>query len=69
MSQQAAYERFRALHETDCFLMPNAWDGTSSVLLKAAGFQALGTSSAAIAFGLGRVDGAHAVRTTRVGRT
>ena len=40
MSQQAAYER--ALHETGCFLMPNAWDGTSSVLLKAAGFQALG---------------------------
>jgi len=61
MSQQAAYERFRALHETGCFLMPNAWDGTSAVLLKAAGFQALGTSSAAIAFGLGRADGAHAV--------
>ncbi|HTU55231.1 MAG TPA: isocitrate lyase/phosphoenolpyruvate mutase family protein [Acetobacteraceae bacterium] len=61
MKQQAAYERFRALHETGCFLMPNAWDGTSSVLLKAAGFQALGTSSAAIAFGLGRADGAHAV--------
>ena len=61
MSQSTAYERFRALHETGCFLMPNAWDGASSVLLAAAGFQAIATSSAAIAFSLGRQDGARAV--------
>jgi 2-methylisocitrate lyase-like PEP mutase family enzyme len=41
--------------------MPNAWDGTSALLLKEAGFQALGTSSAAIASALGRLDGRHAV--------
>ncbi len=61
MSQSTAYERFRALHQAGCFLMPNAWDGASSVLLAAAGFQAIATSSAAIAFSLGRQDGAHAV--------
>ena len=43
--------------------MPNAWDGASAVLLKRAGFQALGSSSIAIAiaFALGRQDGLHAV--------
>jgi 2-methylisocitrate lyase-like PEP mutase family enzyme len=61
MTQFAAYERFRDLHAAGCFIMPNAWDGASAVLFKSAGFQALGTSSAAIAFGLGRLDGRHAV--------
>ncbi len=41
--------------------MPNAWDGASAVLLKRSGFEALGTSSIAIAFAMGRHDGAHAV--------
>jgi 2-methylisocitrate lyase-like PEP mutase family enzyme len=40
------------------FVMPNAWDGLSALLLKDAGFQALGTSSAALALSLGRLDGA-----------
>jgi 2-methylisocitrate lyase-like PEP mutase family enzyme len=62
MSQQAAYERFRALHEAPgAFVMPNAWDGASAVLLRRAGFLALGGSSLAIAFALGRHDGCHAV--------
>ena len=60
MSQAAAYERFRARHDTT-FIMPNAWDGASAVLMQAAGFQAIGTSSAAIAFAMGRLDGHHAV--------
>jgi 2-methylisocitrate lyase-like PEP mutase family enzyme len=56
------YERFRALHErTEAFIMPNAWDGASALLLKRAGFLALGSSSLAIAFSLGRQDGRHAV--------
>ena len=41
--------------------MPNAWDGTSALLLERAGFEALGSTSAAIAFALGRQDGRHAV--------
>ncbi len=62
MIQAVAYERFRALHERDAaFVMPNAWDGGSAVLLKEAGFEALGSSSFAIAAALGRRDGWHAV--------
>lgn len=63
MSAQAAlYERFRALHERPgAFIMPNAWDAVSAALLAREGFEALGSSSAAIAFALGRQDGAHAV--------
>jgi 2-methylisocitrate lyase-like PEP mutase family enzyme len=55
-------EKFRALHAgRDAFVMPNAWDAVSALMLREAGFQALGTSSAAIAFALGRRDGMHAV--------
>jgi 2-methylisocitrate lyase-like PEP mutase family enzyme len=55
----AAYEAFRALHERPrAFVMPNPWDGASALLLKRAGFEALATSSLAIAFGMGRPDGA-----------
>jgi 2-methylisocitrate lyase-like PEP mutase family enzyme len=40
-------EAFRALHERDgIFLMPTAWDRGSAVLLGAAGFEALATTSA-----------------------
>jgi 2-methylisocitrate lyase-like PEP mutase family enzyme len=60
-----AYERFRDLHERDqAFIMPNAWDGASAVLLKRAGFEALGTTSLGLAFSLGRHDGRHAVSRT-----
>jgi 2-methylisocitrate lyase-like PEP mutase family enzyme len=62
MSTASAYERFRALHERPGgFIMPNAWDGASAVLLKQAGFEALGSSSFAIAAAIGRQDGLHAV--------
>ncbi len=62
MNQPELYERFRALHDRPLgFVMPNAWDGASALILKAAGFEALGTSSAALAASLGRLDGRHAV--------
>jgi len=62
MKQPELYERFRALHEQrGGFIMPNPWDGASALLLKQAGFHALGTSSAALASALGRLDGSHAV--------
>jgi 2-methylisocitrate lyase-like PEP mutase family enzyme len=58
----ALYEQFRALHEQrDAFIMPNAWDGTSALLLKRAGFAALGSTSLGLALSLGRPDGSHAV--------
>ena len=62
MKQSELYERFLALHQREGgFIMPNPWDGTSALLLKAAGFEALGTSSAAIASAMGRLDGRHSV--------
>lgn len=65
MSQILAYERFRDLHaRSGAFVMPNAWDGGSALLLKRAGFEALGSSSFAIAVALGRKDGRHAVSRT-----
>jgi 2-methylisocitrate lyase-like PEP mutase family enzyme len=62
MRQAEQYERFLALHQRPAgFVMPNAWDGVSALLLKEAGFEAIGTSSAALAASLGRLDGRHAV--------
>ncbi len=49
--------RFRALHEGDPFLIPNPWDAGSARLLESLGFEALASSSAALAFSLGGKDG------------
>lgn len=46
---------FRALH-SGSFVMPNAWDAGSAVVLAEAGFAALATTSAGIAFSLGAGD-------------
>lgn len=60
--QASAYRAFRALHEApEPFVLANAWDAASAIVLREAGFQALATSSAAIAHALGRADVAHAV--------
>ncbi len=49
--------RFRELHQRDgIFVMPNAWNAGSARLLAEAGFDALGTTSAGIAYSLGRAD-------------
>ncbi|MBU3061944.1 isocitrate lyase/phosphoenolpyruvate mutase family protein [Nocardia sp. NEAU-G5] len=62
MANPDMYERFLDLHLREGgFVMPNAWDGLSALLLEAAGFEAIGTSSAALASALGRLDGRHAV--------
>lgn len=56
------YEKFMALHTRDGgFVMPNAWDGLSALMLADAGFEAIATSSAALAAMLGRPDGRHEV--------
>ena len=36
-----ARARFRALHETGCFVIPNPWDAGSARYLASLGFQAL----------------------------
>lgn len=48
---------FKALHAAPGgFIMPNAWDGGSAAVLAAAGFKAIATTSAGIAFSLGKQD-------------
>lgn len=47
---------FRALHESGCFVMPNPWDIGSARLLAGMGFRALATTSAGMAWSLGRAD-------------
>jgi 2-methylisocitrate lyase-like PEP mutase family enzyme len=50
-------EAFKALHERDgAFVMPNPWDAGSAKLLASLGFEALATTSAGLAFSLGRPD-------------
>jgi 2-methylisocitrate lyase-like PEP mutase family enzyme len=52
----AAVERFRALHASGCFVIPNPWDVGSARLLHQVGFVALATSSAGLAFTRGAPD-------------
>ena len=57
-SQKERAERFRALHAGPrAFVIPNPWDGGSARLCAGLGFQALATSSGAMAGVLGRLDG------------
>jgi 2-methylisocitrate lyase-like PEP mutase family enzyme len=58
VDQPAQARAFRALHQQPgIFVMPNAWDAGSARLLAAAGFAALGSTSAGIAFSMGWPDG------------
>jgi 2-methylisocitrate lyase-like PEP mutase family enzyme len=48
---------FKALHAAkEGFVMPNAWDAGSAIILTQAGFSAIATTSAGIAFSLGKPD-------------
>lgn len=48
--QRAAIARFRALHLSGCFVLPNPWDAGSAVFLARLGFEALAAASAGFAF-------------------
>jgi len=51
-------EAFAALHRRPTiFAIPNPWDAGSAKMLAALGFEALATTSAGLAFSLGRPDG------------
>jgi 2-methylisocitrate lyase-like PEP mutase family enzyme len=67
-----SYDKARQFHDLHtrpgCFLMPNAWDAGSAGLLAAAGFAALATTSAGIAFSLGRPDHGYCASAARVAR-
>lgn len=49
--------RFRALHQSGCFVIPNPWDAGSARALQALGFQALASTSSGFAWSQGRRDG------------
>lgn len=56
-AQQRKAHMFWRLHGTERgFVMPNAWDAGSAVLLASEGFEAIGTTSAGIAFSLAKPD-------------
>jgi len=61
-SQADKGARFRALHErAGAFVIPNPWDAGTARILEALGFEALTTTSAGLAFTLGRRDGARLI--------
>lgn len=61
MSTSDQAERFQALHRAGCFVIPNAWDAGSARILGHLGCAAVATTSAGLAFMLGRPDGRAAV--------
>jgi 2-methylisocitrate lyase-like PEP mutase family enzyme len=48
--------RFRRLHESGCFVIPNPWDVGTARYLESLGFKALATTSAGFAFSRGLPD-------------
>jgi 2-methylisocitrate lyase-like PEP mutase family enzyme len=57
-SQAEKAERFQALHaRPGAFVIPNPWDAGTARILESLGFEALTTTSAGLAFVLGRRDG------------
>lgn len=56
-----AVEKFRALHESGCFVLPNPWDAGTAVYLQHLGFEAVATTSAGFAFSRALPDSVSAV--------
>jgi 2-methylisocitrate lyase-like PEP mutase family enzyme len=61
------HQKFHALHQKGCFVIPNPWDMGSARMMAAAGAVALATSSAAYAFTLGRPDMGRVTREEALG--
>ena len=55
-AQRSAIDRFRALHASGCFVLPNPWDVGTALYLQHLGFQALATTSSGFAFSRGLPD-------------
>ena len=56
MDQFERAQRFKAMHEGPLFVIPNPWDAGTARLLASLGFGALTTTSAGLAYSLGRQD-------------
>ncbi|MFN2498087.1 MAG: oxaloacetate decarboxylase [Pyrinomonadaceae bacterium] len=61
LNQSTAIERFRALHESGCFVLPNPWDAGTARYLEHLGFAAVATTSAGFAFSRALPDSVTAV--------
>lgn len=60
MNQRTLADAFRRLHQPDAgriLVLPNAWDAMSARLIEEAGARAIATTSAGVAWALGRTDG------------
>jgi 2-methylisocitrate lyase-like PEP mutase family enzyme len=60
-AQQLAIAKFRQLHESGCFILPNPWDVGTAFYLEHLGFAALATTSAGFAFSRALPDSVTAV--------
>jgi 2-methylisocitrate lyase-like PEP mutase family enzyme len=56
-TQTSLVTKFRALHESGCFVLPNPWDIGTAIYLERLGFSALATTSAGFAFSRSKPDG------------
>src|SRR5437867_8567616 len=56
-TQNRAASKFRTMHESGCFVLPNPWDIGTAIYLEQLGFKALATTSAGFAFSRGKSDG------------
>ena len=55
--QESLVAKFRALHESGCFVLPNPWDIGTAIYFERVGFGAIATTSAGFAFSRGKPDG------------
>jgi 2-methylisocitrate lyase-like PEP mutase family enzyme len=55
--QTSVTVKFRKMHESGCFVLPNPWDIGTTIYLENLGFEALATTSAGFAFSRGKRDG------------
>lgn len=62
LSQYQKGKQLMLLHQREgLFVIPNPWDAGSAKMLASLGFEALATTSAGLAFSLGKADGTSAV--------
>ncbi|MDQ2937326.1 MAG: isocitrate lyase/phosphoenolpyruvate mutase family protein [Acidobacteriota bacterium] len=60
-AQLSAIAKFRTMHESGCFVLPNPWDKGTAMYLQHLGYEALATTSAGFAFAQGLPDTASAI--------
>lgn len=66
-SQTEKATKFSRMHDASCFVLPNAWDVPSAMLACEAGFAAVATTSAGVAFAQGFADGENIGRDRMIG--